>query len=81
MMEPRLECKKPISVDIKACQETTAYHEATEADTKKIEPYPGMMQSIAEHQVAPEEDAIVKPVKEQRKWHRGRKPAAERRGE
>jgi hypothetical protein len=75
MMEPRLECEEPISDDIKAC------HEATEANTEKIEPIQGMMQSVAEHQVAPKEDVIVKPVKERKKRHRGRKPATERRGE
>jgi hypothetical protein len=32
--------------------ETTACHEATEADTEKTEPDSGMMQSIVEHQVA-----------------------------
>jgi hypothetical protein len=62
-MEPRLNCEEPISEDIKACQETTACHEATEADTEQIESSPGMIQSVAEHQVAPKEDAIVKPVK------------------
>jgi hypothetical protein len=30
----------------KACQETTACHEATETDTEKTEPDPGMMQSV-----------------------------------
>jgi hypothetical protein len=40
-----------------------------------------MMQSVAEHQVALKEDAIVKPVKGRKKRLRGRKPAAERRVE
>jgi hypothetical protein len=36
--EAHLECEKPTSVDMKACQETTACHEATEAVIEKIEP-------------------------------------------
>jgi hypothetical protein len=40
-----------------------------------------MMQSVAEHQVAPKEDAVVKPVEGRKKRHRDRKPAAGRRGE
>jgi hypothetical protein len=39
-----------------------------------------MMQSIAEHKVAPKEEAVVKPVKGRKKRLRGRKPAAGRRG-
>jgi hypothetical protein len=50
--------------DIKdARKKTTACKEATEADTEKTEPDPGMMQSVAELQVALKEDAAVKPVK------------------
>jgi hypothetical protein len=79
-LEPRLECDEPISEDIKACQEMTTCHEAMEEDTEKIESYPGMMPSIAEHQVAPKKDAVVKPVEGWKKRHRGRKPAAGRRG-
>jgi hypothetical protein len=51
-------------------------HKATEADTEKTEPDSGMIQSIMAHQVALKEDAVVKPVKGQKKRHRGRKPAA-----
>jgi hypothetical protein len=40
-----------------------------------------MMQSVAEHQEVPKEDAIVKPVKGRKKWHRGQKVAAGQRGE
>jgi hypothetical protein len=40
-----------------------------------------MMQSVADHQVALKEDAIVKPVKGRKKRHRGRKPAAGQRVE
>jgi hypothetical protein len=65
----------------KACQETTASHEATEADAEKIEPNPGMMHSISEHEEVPKEDAIVKPVKGRKKRHRGQKLAAGQRGE
>jgi hypothetical protein len=61
--------------------ETAASQEATEANTEKTEPDPGTMQSVAEHQVAPKEDTVVKPVKGWKKRHRGRKPAARRRGE
>jgi hypothetical protein len=50
------------------------------AATEKTEPDRGMMQSIAEHRVAPKEDAVVKQVKGRKKQHRGRKPAAGRRG-
>jgi hypothetical protein len=47
----------------------------------ETEPDPGMMQSAAEHQVSPKEDAVVNLVKGQNKWHRGKKPAAGRCGE
>jgi hypothetical protein len=39
------------------------------------------MESEEKHQEAPKEDAVVKPVKGRKKQHRGRKPAAGRRGE
>jgi hypothetical protein len=54
--------------------------QASDADTEKIESYPGMMQSIVEHEVTTKEDAVVKPVKGRKKRHRGRKPAAGRHG-
>jgi hypothetical protein len=44
------ECEEPTSADMKAFQETTVCHEATEADIEKIEPNSGTMQSVAEHQ-------------------------------
>jgi hypothetical protein len=78
--EAHSESPEPTSADMKACQETTVCHETTEADTKEIEPNPGMMQSVAEHQEAPK-DSIVKPVEGRKKRHRGRKQAAGRRGE
>jgi hypothetical protein len=53
--------------------ETTACNEVT----KKTEPDPGMMQSAEEHQKIPNEDAIVKPVKEWRKRCRVQNLAAE----
>jgi hypothetical protein len=56
--------------------ETTACNEVTET-----EPDSGMMQSIAENQVAPKEHATVETDKVLKKWHRGRKPAAEQHGE
>jgi hypothetical protein len=71
---PDIKCARKKMPDIKdARKKTTACNEATEADTE-TEPYSGVMQSVAEHQVALEEDAVVKPAK-------GRKPAAGRRGE
>jgi hypothetical protein len=42
-MEAHLECEEPISAEMKACQETTACHEETEADIEKIEPESGMI--------------------------------------
>jgi hypothetical protein len=39
------------------------------------------MQSVEEHQEIPKEKVVVKPVKGRKKRHRGRKPAAGRRGE
>jgi hypothetical protein len=66
---------------MKACQETTACHEATNADLEKIEPDPGMMQSVGEHQEVPKEHATMKPVKGRMKQRRGRKLTAGRRGE
>jgi hypothetical protein len=62
-------------------KETMSCQEATERDTENTEPDPGMMQSVVEHQVAPKEDAILKPVKGRKKRRRDRKPAAGRRGE
>jgi hypothetical protein len=58
-------------------QETTACHEATDADLEKTEPDPGMMQSVG----SIKEDSIVKPAKERRKRGRGRKLTAGRSGE
>jgi hypothetical protein len=69
---------EPIRAEL---DETTATQEATEANAEKTEPDTGMMQSIAEHQVACKEDAVVKPVKGRKKRLRGRKPAAGRCGE
>jgi hypothetical protein len=40
-----------------------------------------MMKYIAENQLAPKEHATVENGKVLKKWHRGKKPAAERRGE
>jgi hypothetical protein len=73
--EAHLQCEEPTSADMKVC------HEAAEADTEEIEPDPRMIQSIAEHQEVPKADAIVKPVRGQKKRHRGRKQAAGRHGE
>jgi hypothetical protein len=62
----------------KACLETTAAQEATEADTEKTEPDPGMMQSVGEHQEVPKEDAAVMPVRGLRKRRRDRNLATGR---
>jgi hypothetical protein len=59
MMEALLECEELTSADMKACQEAATCHEATEADTEKIEPDPGMMQSIEEHQEIPKAETAV----------------------
>jgi hypothetical protein len=48
---------------------------------RKIEQNPGMMQSVEEHQDVPNEDVAVMPVKGLKKWRRGRKSTAGRRGE
>jgi hypothetical protein len=65
-------------MDMKICKETTACHEATKADIEKIEPDPGMMQYIGEHQEVPKGEAAVMPVGGLRKRRRGRYLAAER---
>jgi hypothetical protein len=49
--------------------------------TKKTEQNPEMMQSAEEHQDVPSEDIAVMPVKGLKKWRRGRKSTAGRRGE
>jgi hypothetical protein len=56
----------------KACQETTACHKATEVYTEKIQLDPRMMQSIAEHQEVPKEEATLMPVGGLRKQCRDR---------
>jgi hypothetical protein len=45
------------------------------------EPREELMQSAEEHQVVPNEDAVVIPVRRWKKRHRGRKEAARRHGE
>jgi hypothetical protein len=44
-------------------KETMYCQEMTEANTEKTEPDPGMMQTVAEHEVVPKEESVVKPVK------------------
>jgi hypothetical protein len=56
-----------------------ACHEATEAYTEDIQPDPRMMQSVAEHQEVPKEEAVVMPIGRLRKRRRGQNLAAERR--
>jgi hypothetical protein len=56
----------------KACKETMACQETTEACLECKEPASDKMEYEVEHQEAPEEDAIVKPVEGRKKRHRGR---------
>jgi hypothetical protein len=64
------QCVKNIMVRIihetqnlqKACIDMTTCHEVMESDIEKIQPDPLMIQSIAEHQEVPKEDAEVMPV-------------------
>jgi hypothetical protein len=73
-----LEYEEPATGDIKDAQnETPAGNEAT----KKFELDPGMMQSAEEHQDVRSKDVAVMPVKGLKKWRRGRKLIAGRRGE
>jgi hypothetical protein len=61
----------------KTCRsETAASQEAT-----KTKPDPRTMQSVEKHQEIPKEETVVKLVKRRRRRHRGRDPAAGRRGE
>jgi hypothetical protein len=55
-----------------------ACHKATKADTEKINPHPGMMQSVREHQDVSNEEATVMPVGGLMKRHRDRNLAAGR---
>jgi hypothetical protein len=72
----RDDCLQKVTEDnrekFKACQETTAYHEVTKADTEKTEADPGMMLSIEEHQEIPKGEAAVMPVGGLRKRRRVR---------
>jgi hypothetical protein len=77
--EARLNSEKPISADMKACQETTAWYEATERDTEKTESDQGMMRTVGEHHEVPKGDAAVMPVGGLRKRRRVWKLAAEHR--
>jgi hypothetical protein len=60
----------------KACLETTACHKATETDTEKIEPDPGMIQSI-EYQEMPKGETAMMPVRGLKKRRRVRNLSAE----
>jgi hypothetical protein len=68
-----------METNMKACQETTTCHEATEAETERNEPHPRMMQSIEVHQEIPKEDAAVMPVGGRSKRRRVCNLAVERR--
>jgi hypothetical protein len=63
----------------KTCLETTAYYEATETDTEKIQPDPRMMQSVVEQQEVAKEEAAVMSVGGVRKRRRDQNLAAGRR--
>jgi hypothetical protein len=58
-----------------------SFQETTEAHLECEEQTSVTMESEEKHQVALKEDTIVKPIKGRKKRHRGRKPAAGRRGE
>jgi hypothetical protein len=60
--------------EMKVGQETTEAHLECKEPTSEKE-------SIAEHQEAPMEEAVVKPVGGLKKWHRGRNLAAECHGQ
>jgi hypothetical protein len=62
-------------------KETISFQETAEAHLECKEQTSVTMESEEKHQEAPKEDAVVKPVKGRKKRHRGRKPAAGRRGE
>jgi hypothetical protein len=53
----------------------------TEAIKEKTVTDPEMMQPMEDHQEVPKEDVVVRPVRGLRKWRRGRKLTARRRGE
>jgi hypothetical protein len=60
--------------------ETKTNQEKMEAtDLKELNPEE--MESKGEHREVPKKVAVVEPVKGWKKWHRGRKQAAGRRGE
>jgi hypothetical protein len=62
-------------------QRTCQSKRAVSQGGTETEPDPRKLQSVEEHQEIPKEKAVVKPVKGRKKRHRGRKPAAGRRGE
>jgi hypothetical protein len=76
-MEVYLECEKPTSAVMMSFQEMTACHEATETDTKKAEPNPGMIQSVEGHQKVPKKETAVMPVGGLKKWRRDKNLAME----
>jgi hypothetical protein len=57
-------------------KETMSFQETMEAHLECEEQTSVTMESEEKHQEAPKEDAVVKPVKGQKKRHRGREPAA-----
>jgi hypothetical protein len=72
--------KKPAYSEVHSLKECRSEKAASQEDTE-TKPDPGKMQSVEEHQEIPKENSVVKPVKEWKKRHRDRKPAAGRRGE
>jgi hypothetical protein len=86
------ECEEPTSADMKACQETTVSHEATEADEETMacqeeteaclqgEPASeDMTPEVAHEQEFPLEDAVIMPVGEPRKRRQDRRHLATQR--
>jgi hypothetical protein len=63
-------------------KESTACQDAMEVNPERKEPNSDEKEAVVERQEVPKEDApVAKTVNERRKWHRGRKLTAGRRGE
>jgi hypothetical protein len=62
-------------------EETTGCQEATETYREKMEANPEEIEFETEHEKVPKEDAAVNPAGALKKRHRGRHPAAGRRGQ
>jgi hypothetical protein len=78
-MDASIANRKEDRKETMSCQVTTTCHEATDTDLENIEPDPGTMQSVEEHQEIPKEAAAVMPVGGLGKRRRDRNLAAGRR--